>query len=186
MTKQNTRLMITGTEGHEDYMVCARRNGYVLGIKPLIAMQHDYSMFGVRLRLQRSAPKTDISNTKESIEGMTKVFAQIPWEKRNEERFSTVLHQQIPWGIAFTQPYIEEAKKLAKTFLASISEKFAEGESFIDEADTLSFLIEQIDEQANTWAEKWGEYQQEVTQQASAKPKPGEVVPFPGKLDDID
>ena len=51
---KKVRNMIVGSEGHEDYLVIARQNGYVLGLKPLLMISSDEAQFGFRLRMQKA------------------------------------------------------------------------------------------------------------------------------------
>lgn len=176
------RQMITGTEGNEDYMVCARKGGYILGIKPLLAAGGSNVEFGFRLRLQKAEGDEDIQNTKADSEGMLEVFTDIPWMKRSETRFSTVLMQSIAYGIGFLDKVHEQIKETLPGLLDGLAEKFTEDEKFMNRPDVEAFLMEsyiKATEEISAYIK-----QQEAGAGAHGTTEGGDVVQFPGGDDD--
>ena len=186
-----TRTMIRGTEGKEDYLVCARKGGYILGIKPLLMMSDSQTEFGFRLRLVKAAGDEDIKNTKADTEGMLEVFADIPWNKRSEVRFSTVLTTSISFGVQFLTKVLEEIPTKLTEMLDSLATKFADDEKFMNRKDIEAFLTEAYTEQANDVAQKYADYKAQ-TAGGGASPSEGsaDIVPIHGgdieDNDDID
>jgi len=81
------RTMIAGSEGNEDYLVIARQNGYVLGIKPLLMIGPDQAQYGFRLRMQKAQTAEDISKVPEAeAQSMLETFPEVPWSKRSPTR----------------------------------------------------------------------------------------------------
>lgn len=185
MTKAN-RVMIRGTEGNEDYLVCARKGGYILGIKPLLSMNDSATEFGFRLRLMKAQGVEDIKNTKADTEGMLEVFKDIPWMKRSEERFSTVLLDAVAFGPMFLDKILGEIPTKMTELLDSLASKFADDEKFMNRKDVEAFLLESYTEIATKWAEKYAEYK---AGQSAATPNNGDgadVIAFPGGQDEED
>ena len=185
MTTQEKRLMITGTEGQPDYLVVARRNGYVLGIKPLLQCSMDQSVFGFRLRLQKAATGQDIANKQLDAEGMTKVFTQIPWHKRSSKRFSTVITSTLSWGVEFTPKILEVITQELGGMLDEVGKCFEDGEEWIDPTDMHAFLIHSYGELAEKWRKEYEAFlaENEGTAQESGE---GQIVAFPSGEADID
>lgn len=181
------RLMIIGTEGNPDYLVCARKNGYVLGIKPLLQCSMDRTVWGFRLRLQKADTGQDIANKQADMDGMTKVFAAIPWQKRSSKRFSTVVMQEIAWGVEFTSNIMDEIKGALPEMIGEVADKFAADESFIDPEDMQDFLMEAYVTQAEGMLAQYNEYlaAQSGSTEGDESPE-GLVVAFPVSDSDVE
>ena len=155
------RVMIEGTEGNPDYLVMAKDQGYILGIKPLLLIGADATQFGFRLRMQKDAEaKTDIENTAADLDTMQAVFAEVPWSKRSSARFSTVLLNDITYGVEFLD-------KIKDGVTNGFTELFSEIKSKIEpvqvehQKDVLAWLQERydtmIEEVRKAYAEHKGE-----------------------------
>lgn len=183
------RLMIIGTEGNPDYLVCARKNGYVLGIKPLLQCGVDQTAFGFRLRLQKAETGQDITNKHADVEGMTKVFAGIPWQKRSSKRFSTVVLTELAWGVEFQSQILDEVQGTVDQLLTEVSDKFEDDEQFLDYDDMREFLMDRYAEDSQKFLDAYHEYLagQEGTSTTSSNTLPeGQVVAFPVSDSDVE
>lgn len=176
------RLMITGTEGNEDYLVCARKDGYVLGIKALYVPGEDNGQFALRLRLVKAKGTEDISNTSADVEGMSKVFAGIPWQKRNDVRFSTVLLKPVSWGIMYPEKFFEAIGAELPGLLDSIDERFEDDEHFMDREDCEAYLLERFEEMTVEGAKTWAEYK--AGEEKATNEGGGDLLQFPGSDDE--
>jgi hypothetical protein len=174
--------MIIGTEGKPDYLVCARKGGYVLGIKPLLQCGEDQCVYGFRLRLQKGQTGADITNKHADLEGMTKVFAGIPWKKRSSQRFSTMVLTELAWGVEFQEQILSEISTGLDDLLTEVSDKFADDETWIDFDDMRQFLGDAYSEQSEAYLNAYHEYlaQAQGTTTTSSDTLPeGQVVAFP-------
>ena len=135
------RIMFEGTEGNKDYLVIARSNGYILGIKPLVVISMDGGQYGFRLRMQKASTDQDISNTAADAEGMTEVFTDIPWSKRSTTRFSTVILTEVPWGIEYADKFRTTVLEGFGALLEAVQEKLGEV-SLVNPDDAKDFLTE--------------------------------------------
>lgn len=139
---KKVRTMIVGSEGHEDYLVIARQNGYVLGLKPLLMISSDQAEFGFRLRMQKAQTMEDISKVPEAeAQSMLNTFPEIPWSKRSPTRFSTMLLRPSSYGWDFRTEIIKDAKKSLVEMVKDVKSKI-EPIKLIDEKDTMKFLTE--------------------------------------------
>ena len=182
MTKAN-RTMIKGTEGREDYLVCARKAGYILGIKPLLSMNDSMTEFGFRLRLQKSKGTEDISNTKAEATAMLEVFSDIPWMKRSEARFSTVLMDAIAFGPTFLDKILEEIPTKMGSLLDSLATKFSDDEKFMNRKDVEAFLLEAYTEAATDLVAKYAAYKAGKDAHEEVGEGGADVIAFPGGQD---
>lgn len=141
------RVLISGSEGNPDYLVIARQNGYVLGIKPLLMIAADVSQYGFRLRMQKADTSDEKVHKLESAEkdDMLKTFSDIPWSKRDTSRFSTMLMRQASYGWEFRVKMLEEAKENLIELLGEVVEKIKPLE-LLNQDDAMSFLCEGMDE----------------------------------------
>lgn len=143
-----TRTMITGSEGNEDYMVIARSNGYVLGIKALLKIGPDFSQYGFRMRMQKAdlKPGENIESLPQAEKDkMVKTFAKIPWGKRSLVRFSTVLTVGSSYGYDFRQQLLEEASDKMGEMIGEVGEHI-DPVKFLDKEDAVTFLNEKFAE----------------------------------------
>jgi hypothetical protein len=139
---KKVRTMIVGSEGHEDYLVIARQNGYVLGIKPLLMISSDEAQFGFRLRMQKAQTTEDISKVPEAeTQSMLQTFPEIPWSKRNATRFSTMLLRPSSFGWDFRKEIIKDAKKSLAEMVKDVKAKI-EPIKLFDEKDVMKFLTD--------------------------------------------
>lgn len=137
------RVLFAGSEGNPDYLVIARQNGYVLGIKPLLQISKDISQYGFRLRMQKSASVDDKVHELPAAEkeSMLKTFPEIPWSKRSSERFSTMLMRQTAFGWEFRQKMLEEVKTNLVELLDEVIGKI-KPITLLNEKDAMNFLTE--------------------------------------------
>jgi len=134
------RTMIVGSEGNEDYLVIARQNGYILGIKPLLMIGPDQATYGFRLRMQKAQTAEDISKVPEAeTQSMLETFPEVPWSKRSSTRFSTMLMRESSFGWEFRESVIKEALSNTSEMVSDVVEKIAPIKLF-DEKDALKFL----------------------------------------------
>lgn len=184
----SNRVMIKGTEGKEDYLVCARKGGYILGIKPLMSMNDSQTEFGFRLRLQKAQSSEDIKNTKADSEGLLEVFSEIPWMKRSGLRFSTVLMTSIAYGPSFIDEMTADLKVKLPELLDSLADKFAKDEKFMNRKDVEAFLMEQYDKVAAECVEAWKAFKasgkQAATGASDGDDDGADIIKFPGNGDD--
>ncbi len=144
MAKKNAtkkvRTMIKGSEGNEDYLVIARQNGYVLGIKPLLMIGTDQAQYGFRLRMQKAQTAEDISKVPEAeAQSMLETFPEVPWGKRSPTRFSTMLMKESSYGWNFREQIMKDALTNTSGMLDDVIEKVAPIKLF-DAKDALKFL----------------------------------------------
>ena len=139
------RVMIVGTEGNPDYLVMAKDQGFILGIKPLLLISMDQTQFGFRLRMQKDEDaKTDIENTSGDLAIMQSVFSDVPWSKRSSTRFSTVLLNDISYGVEFLDKIKGEVNEGFVKLFGEIVEKIAPV-IVEDESDVIKFLTERYE-----------------------------------------
>ena len=180
-TAKQNRVMIAGTEGNADYLVIAKQKGFILGIKPLLMVQMDQTQFGFRLRLQKADDaKTDIENKQGNLELMQQVFADIPWSKRSGKRFSTVLVNEIGYGVEFLDKVREGALEGFPKMVDEIKAKIAPVE-IEDEDDVAKFTIERYLQVLAEIDESYAKYKK--GEDTSIKKQPGiaDVIAFPSK-----
>ena len=151
------RVMIIGSEGNPDYLVMAKDQGFILGIKPLLMISMDATQYGFRLRMQKDdEAKTDIENESADLDTMQAVFTEVPWSKRSSTRFSTVLLNDISYGVEFTDK-IKDLVKQGYTELFSEIVAKIEPVDVIEQTDVIKFLWERfeimVDEVSKAYAE---------------------------------
>ena len=176
------RDMIVGTEGGKDYLVIAKQDGFVLGLKPLMMIGMDQSSYGFRLRMQQDSDKPDIENKNALLEQMQSVFSDIPWAKRSSTRFSTVLMSGSAYGVEFLDKIQEEALAGFGELIDTLVEHIAPAE-VIDPVDLVSFVTERytsmIDEVRKAYAD--------ATQKQKTQEGVADVLSFPTpQNDDVD
>ncbi len=175
MTKKATRVMLKGTEGNDDYLIIARDSGFVLGFKPLLGLGPDNGKWGCRLRMVPAPSDIPIAKTPANLEKMTDVFTGIPWQKRSEERFSTMFLKSMEWGISFPKKIIATVEKGLPELFDEIEEKLGEIK-FLNRKDAELFAIEafksQLKEVHDSYLKWKGEHDEKGT--ASA-----DVIDFP-------
>ena len=169
------RQLFAGSEGNPDYLVIARQNGYVLGIKPLLMISGDISQYGFRLRMQKSSGGDDKVHKLESAEkdAMLKAFPEIPWSKRSTERFSTMLMRQAAFGWEFRVKMLEEVKEKLVELLDEVIAKI-KPIVLLNEADAMNFLTEGMDAVIELIENN------QKKEEESDEPSGAEVLVFPG------
>jgi|Cruoilmetagenom7_1024161.scaffolds.fasta_scaffold00637_28 hypothetical protein len=172
------RVMIIGTEGNPDYMVIAQDQGFILGIKPLLLIGMDGAQYGFRLRLQKDVDsKTDIENTHADLDTMQAVFTGIPWSKRSSTRFSTVLLNEVSYGVEFIDKIKTEVFNGFSTLFDEIVETIAPV-TLNDETDTLKFITERFELMLTEVAGAYAQYKGEG-KQAEQNGDVADVIAFP-------
>ena len=165
---------IVGSEGNPDYLVIARQNGFILGVKPLVMFGSDASQYGFRLRMQKADKQEKVSDLPAAEkEMMLKTFSEIPWSKRSATRFSTMLLRQESLGWDFHTKVMEKAKVDLKEMLAEVTEKIAPIK-LLNEADALEFLIEGYEAIVDMVKKQGGGKEMGEGEMA-------EILPFPGE-----
>lgn len=170
------RVLFSGSEGNPDYLVIARQNGYVLGIKPLLMIAADISQYGFRLRMQKSSNVDDKVHKLEAAEkeAMLETFPEIPWSKRNTERFSTMLMRQAAYGWEFRDKMLTEVKENLVELLAEVIAKI-KPITLLNETDAMDFLNEGMQAVIELI-----ENSQKEAKENNDDPAGAEVLAFPG------
>lgn len=143
--KLKNRVMITGSEGNPDYLVIARQNGFILGVRPLLQFGPDASQYGFRLRMQKADQKGNIIELPEAEkEIMLKTFPDIPWSKRSMTRFSTMLMRQETLGWDFHEKVAVKAKTDLVEMLEEVAKKIVPVK-LLNQSDAVDFVTEGYD-----------------------------------------